>query len=305
MPRSTSDFAIPSARGPSSSPARATAACPVSGSASRRTSRRRRGASSTTASWRWRTSTPRAPRGCSSWTRTPRAGRSCTTSSWPSPRAGHALTMQGVQMTRPSVYELERELERLEVPTLIMTGDEDEPCLEPALYLKRKIRSSGLAGAAQDRPRHQSRGARRLQPRRARFPHRGGRRPLAAAESPVGVRLGHPSSRSRSPEMTLPLSPYTVIDLTRARSGPTSVRQLADMGARVIQISAREDMEGDFRPPRLRLPEPPPQQAVAHARPQVAARASRSSSVWSPRPTWSSRTSAPTSRRAWASTTRR
>ncbi len=46
--------------------------------------------------------------------------------------------------------------------------------------------------------------------------------------------------------MTLPLSPYTVIDLTRARSGPTCVRQLADMGASVIQISAREDVEGDF-----------------------------------------------------------
>ncbi len=46
--------------------------------------------------------------------------------------------------------------------------------------------------------------------------------------------------------MTLPLSPYTVIDLTRARSGPTAVRQLADMGAQVIQISAREDVEGDF-----------------------------------------------------------
>ena len=46
--------------------------------------------------------------------------------------------------------------------------------------------------------------------------------------------------------MTLPLEPYTVIDLTRARSGPTCVRQLADMGASVIQISAREDVEGDF-----------------------------------------------------------
>jgi crotonobetainyl-CoA:carnitine CoA-transferase CaiB-like acyl-CoA transferase len=46
--------------------------------------------------------------------------------------------------------------------------------------------------------------------------------------------------------MTLPLAPYTVIDLTRARSGPTCVRQLADMGARVIQVSAREDIEGDF-----------------------------------------------------------
>jgi len=46
--------------------------------------------------------------------------------------------------------------------------------------------------------------------------------------------------------MSLPLEPYTVIDLTRARSGPTCVRQLADMGAKVVQISAREDTEGDF-----------------------------------------------------------
>ena len=47
-------------------------------------------------------------------------------------------------MTRPSVYELEAEMERLTVPTLIVTGDEDEPCLEPALFMKRKIRSAGL-----------------------------------------------------------------------------------------------------------------------------------------------------------------
>ena len=145
---------------------------------------------------------------------------------------GHALTMQGVQMTRPSVYELERELERLEVPTLIMTGDEDEPCLEPGALPEAEDPVFGAPGAPADRSRHQSRGARRLQSRRARLPHRGGRRPLGAAQSPVGVRLGHPSARSRSPEMTLPLSPYTVIDLTRARSGPTAVRQLADMGAR-------------------------------------------------------------------------
>ena len=46
--------------------------------------------------------------------------------------------------------------------------------------------------------------------------------------------------------MSLPLEPYTVIDLTRARSGPTCVRQLADMGARVIQVWAREDSGGDF-----------------------------------------------------------
>jgi crotonobetainyl-CoA:carnitine CoA-transferase CaiB-like acyl-CoA transferase len=44
---------------------------------------------------------------------------------------------------------------------------------------------------------------------------------------------------------TLPLAPYTVIDLTRARSGPTCVRQLADMGARVIKVEARTDIDGD------------------------------------------------------------
>jgi pimeloyl-ACP methyl ester carboxylesterase len=57
---------------------------------------------------------------------------------------GHALTMRGVQMSRPSVYELEAAMERMTVPTLIMTGDEDEPCLEPGIFMKRKIRSSGL-----------------------------------------------------------------------------------------------------------------------------------------------------------------
>ena len=57
---------------------------------------------------------------------------------------GHGLTMRGVQLTRPSVYELEGALECLDVPTLIVTGDEDEPCLEPGIFLKRKIPTSGL-----------------------------------------------------------------------------------------------------------------------------------------------------------------
>jgi len=57
---------------------------------------------------------------------------------------GHALTMRGVQMTRPSVFDLGERLEKLRVPTLIMTGDEDDPCLEPALFMKRKIASAGL-----------------------------------------------------------------------------------------------------------------------------------------------------------------
>ena len=43
-----------------------------------------------------------------------------------------------------------------------------------------------------------------------------------------------------------PLAPYSVLDLTRARSGPTCVRQLADLGASVIQVAAREGEDGDF-----------------------------------------------------------
>jgi len=57
---------------------------------------------------------------------------------------GSALTMRGVQRVRPSLFELEAELRQVRVPTLIVTGDEDEPCLEPNLFLKRTIPTAGL-----------------------------------------------------------------------------------------------------------------------------------------------------------------
>ena len=59
---------------------------------------------------------------------------------------GSALTMRGVQKQRPSLYDLEEEMRQLEVPTLIMTGDEDTPCLLPPLLMKCTIRSSALVG---------------------------------------------------------------------------------------------------------------------------------------------------------------
>ena len=57
---------------------------------------------------------------------------------------GSANTMRGVQKERPSLWDLEEELRALNVPILIVTGDEDEPCLLPAIFLKRIIRAAGL-----------------------------------------------------------------------------------------------------------------------------------------------------------------
>ncbi len=57
---------------------------------------------------------------------------------------GSANTMRGVQARRPSLWDLTEEMKRLDVPTLIATGDEDDPCLEPGLLMKRLIRSAAL-----------------------------------------------------------------------------------------------------------------------------------------------------------------
>jgi len=57
---------------------------------------------------------------------------------------GSARTMQGVQARRPSIYDLEAELKQMQVPTLVIVGDEDDHCLQPGLFLKRTVPASGL-----------------------------------------------------------------------------------------------------------------------------------------------------------------
>ena len=57
---------------------------------------------------------------------------------------GAANTMRGVQGRRPSLWELVDRMKKLEVPTLVATGDEDEPCLEPGLLMKRAIPTAAL-----------------------------------------------------------------------------------------------------------------------------------------------------------------
>jgi pimeloyl-ACP methyl ester carboxylesterase len=50
-----------------------------------------------------------------------------------------------VQRERPSLYDLVEDMKRLTVPTLIITGDEDWPCLLPGILLKQNIPSAALA----------------------------------------------------------------------------------------------------------------------------------------------------------------
>ena len=57
---------------------------------------------------------------------------------------GSANTMRGVQRRRPSLYDLEDKMHALKVPTLVINGDEDDPCLDAGLYMKRNIVSSAL-----------------------------------------------------------------------------------------------------------------------------------------------------------------
>ena len=61
------------------------------------------------------------------------------------PDLGAANTMAEYQGKRPSLYDFEEEWKQLDVPTLIVCGDEDDPCLQPSLYLKRVMPNAGLA----------------------------------------------------------------------------------------------------------------------------------------------------------------
>jgi pimeloyl-ACP methyl ester carboxylesterase len=57
---------------------------------------------------------------------------------------GAANTQRGVQARRPSLYDLTEQMKKLDVPTLIATGDEDDPCLEPGILMKRTIPAAAL-----------------------------------------------------------------------------------------------------------------------------------------------------------------
>ena len=58
---------------------------------------------------------------------------------------GSANTQIGCQGQRPSLYDLVEGMRRMTTPTLILTGDEDWPCLAPSVMMKREIPTSALA----------------------------------------------------------------------------------------------------------------------------------------------------------------
>jgi pimeloyl-ACP methyl ester carboxylesterase len=57
---------------------------------------------------------------------------------------GSALTYLGVQRFRPTVMSLGDELRALRVPTLLIIGDQDEPCVEANVFMNRACPTAGL-----------------------------------------------------------------------------------------------------------------------------------------------------------------
>ncbi len=57
---------------------------------------------------------------------------------------GSAMTLRNYQALRPSLYDLADKLSKLTVPLLLVCGDEDDPCLDANIFLKRTIPSAGL-----------------------------------------------------------------------------------------------------------------------------------------------------------------
>ena len=105
---------------------------------------------------------------------------------------------------------------------------------------------------------------------------------------------------------SMPLTGFTVIDLTAHRAGPTAVRQLADWGADVIKV----EMPGEHTDATGSRRDGPDFQNLHRNKRSLSLdlktpEGKRSSSSWPPRPMSSSRISARPSNIGSASITRR
>jgi pimeloyl-ACP methyl ester carboxylesterase len=57
---------------------------------------------------------------------------------------GSALTMRNLQKKRPTLWDLKAKLEAFALPLLVLVGDEDHPCLDGSLFLKRTVPQAAL-----------------------------------------------------------------------------------------------------------------------------------------------------------------
>ena len=141
---------------------------------------------------------------------------------------GSALTFRGFVMDRPTIYALEDKLRAIQVPTLIMIGDEDEPCIEPAVFMKRNIPMSGLSVFPQsghainlEEPDFF------VQPNRVGLPHGGGGWPLGGA-----AELGWAAERAivcRSPGEALSV-PFVLVGMNTGALGGYRQLHLVQLG---------------------------------------------------------------------------
>jgi len=61
---------------------------------------------------------------------------------------GSANTLRGVQAHRPTIYSMAKGLARMKVPTHILSGDEDNQCLDPGIFIKRVCPAARLTVVA-------------------------------------------------------------------------------------------------------------------------------------------------------------
>jgi pimeloyl-ACP methyl ester carboxylesterase len=58
---------------------------------------------------------------------------------------GMTMTLRGVLARRPSLWDMEQQLAKVGQPTMLVIGDEDLPCLDPNLFMKRTLPDCALA----------------------------------------------------------------------------------------------------------------------------------------------------------------
>jgi pimeloyl-ACP methyl ester carboxylesterase len=61
------------------------------------------------------------------------------------PAHAAAKTLRTVQAGRASLYDMEAELKAMKAPVLLLVGDEDEPCLDVNLWMKRLMPTARLS----------------------------------------------------------------------------------------------------------------------------------------------------------------